>query len=270
MPTLEDNQRCWGSSYDWRQGGDEWSETWGGSNMQWFGTILPRIHPYLPTGTVLEIGPGFGRWSQFIVNRCDHLILVDLSEKCIAACKERFRDRSHVQYHVNDGKALDCIDDHSIDFVFDFDSLVHAEADVVEAYLIQLGRKLKPGGAGFIHHSNLGEHPRFYSTYSLIARHRWIYSALTRFGLLAGPHWRAPSMTSTKFREYAERGGLHCISQEKINWGSRRTIDCLSLFIKSKVSKRGSNSVLQNPHFMSKARYLSKLSRIYGSASRTQ
>jgi len=154
MPTLAENNRFWGNDYDWKQGGDEWSEVWGGAEMQWYGTLLPRIHKHLPAGTILEIAPGFGRWTHFFADLCERLIVVDMSDKCIDACKQRFQDRSHIQFHVNDGKSLEVIDDNSIDFVFSFDSLVHAEADVVEAYLSQLSRKLKPGGVGFIHHQS--------------------------------------------------------------------------------------------------------------------
>ena len=38
------------------------------------------------------------------------------------------------------------IPDRSSDSVFSFDSLVHAEADVIRGYLAQIGRKLKPSG----------------------------------------------------------------------------------------------------------------------------
>ncbi|MBR8827309.1 MAG: hypothetical protein DSM107014_05285 [Gomphosphaeria aponina SAG 52.96 = DSM 107014] len=50
------------------------------------------------------------------------------------------------------------IPDDSIDLVFSNDSLVHAEADVIESYLAQLSLKLKVNGVGFIQHSNLGNH----------------------------------------------------------------------------------------------------------------
>ena len=33
-------------------------------DSQWFGLIFPRIHAFLPTGTILEIAPGFGRWTN--------------------------------------------------------------------------------------------------------------------------------------------------------------------------------------------------------------
>ncbi len=53
--------------------------------------------------------------------------------------------------------------DGSIDFVFSFDSLVHAEEDVIRSYLDQLGQKLRPDGVGFLHHSNLGEYARYFA-----------------------------------------------------------------------------------------------------------
>ena len=49
--------------YEWIQAGEEWSEPWGGSAPQWFGSIFPRIHAYFPANTILEIASGFGRWS---------------------------------------------------------------------------------------------------------------------------------------------------------------------------------------------------------------
>ena len=82
--------------------------------------------------------------------------MVDLTERCIEACKERFSADSHITYYVNDGKSLAMIPDDSVDFVFSFDALVHVEADVIKAYLSQLALQLKPDGVGFIHHSNIG------------------------------------------------------------------------------------------------------------------
>ena len=67
--------------------------------------------------------------------------MVDLSEKCIEACRKGFASSSHISSHANDGKSLGMIAEKSIDFVFSFDSLAHAEADVIEAYLVQLATK---------------------------------------------------------------------------------------------------------------------------------
>src|SRR6266478_5857216 len=107
--------------YDWKQAGEEWSEPWGASEAQWNGTIFPRIRDCVPTGTILEIAPGFGRWTHFLKDLCQQLVVVDLSTKCIEACQARFADCTHITYHVNDGKSLAMIADESIDFVFSFD-----------------------------------------------------------------------------------------------------------------------------------------------------
>ncbi len=105
MPTLDQNKFQW-SSYDWPQEGHEWSGPWGGTQYLWYGTILPRILHAVPAKHILEIAPGYGRCTQFLLNLCDRLSLVDITEKCIEACKKRFHAYSHICYYVNDGKSL--------------------------------------------------------------------------------------------------------------------------------------------------------------------
>src|SRR5438874_933751 len=101
MATIASNKAYWDGKYEWRDGGDEWSRPWGGVRLQWYGTLLPRIHSFVPTGTILEIGCGYGRWTQFLKDLCDRLLVVDLSERCIAACRTRFSAAEHVEYSVN-------------------------------------------------------------------------------------------------------------------------------------------------------------------------
>ncbi len=260
MPSVEENRRVWDSTYHWNRSGEEWSSAWGSADMQWHATILPRIHTYLPAGTVLELGPGFGRWTHYLKDRCDRLILVDLSEKCIRACRERFPAANHLEYHVNDGLSLDMVEDESVDFVFSFDSLVHAEENVIETYLAQLSRKLTRTAVGFIHHSNIGEYRTYYSIVQGIPL---VGRALVKLKLADWDHWRARSMTAGKFRLHAERAGLLCIGQETINWGTRRLIDCLSVFTRKDSPWARPVARLKNPHFMREARHVSKLGRLY-------
>src|SRR6516225_7004394 len=144
--------------YDWTEAGEEWSQPWGSSAAQWAGTILPRIRQCLPAKTILEIAPGFGRWTHYLKDYCNKLWAVDKSNDCIDACRQRFASVSHVRCVLNDGRSLSMTPDGSVDFVFSFDSFVHPDREIVEAYLRQLGAKLKIGGKGFIHHSNFGEY----------------------------------------------------------------------------------------------------------------
>ena len=66
MPTVTANLQAWNQDYEWLRQGEEWSSLWGNSEAQWLGSILPRVHAFIPTGTILEIGPGYGRWTAYL------------------------------------------------------------------------------------------------------------------------------------------------------------------------------------------------------------
>lgn len=239
MPSVEENFNKW-SNYHWNEQGNEWSRSWGTTDNCFWGTIYPRIKNFIPGETILEIAPGFGRWTQYLKDACENLIVVDLTEKCIAACQQRFADYSHITYHVNDGKSLSMIPDQSIDFAFSFDSLVHAEKDVIKAYLEQIALKLKPDGVGFIHHSNLGNY----------------LNPSTGKLEVENPYWRAESIGAKLFEEYCEQVGLQCFSQEIVDWRDEPLCDCMS-FVTPKSSKWSQpNRVVENVHFMEEAERL--------------
>jgi len=153
MPSISENTEFWGKNYVWPEAGDEWSEFWGTAHAQWFGCLLPRVFPFLK-GRVLEIAPGHGRWTQFLQAHCESLIGIDLASSCVEKCTERFASHPNLEFQVNNGLTFPAIDDRSIDFAFSYDSLVHAESDVMSSYVKELARVLKPGGVAFLHHSN--------------------------------------------------------------------------------------------------------------------
>ncbi len=228
MPTLEENFRIWDREHQWPEAGDEWSGPWGGARSQWLTTLLPRIAGLLPAKRILEIAPGHGRWTQFLVEECEELTLVDLSPRCIEACRARFADRAHVRYLVNDGRTLDGVPDDSIDFAFSFDSLVHVEPEVMRGYLAELGRKLRRGGAAFLHHSNLGAYRRH-----LLAK-RWVvrFSRGRSFlgNYLIHDCLRDRSTTAEMVRGFVGEAGLRCVSQEIFPWNaSVQPIDCITV-----------------------------------------
>lgn len=230
--------------------------------MQWYGTIFPRIQSHVPTDRILEIACGYGRWTQYLKDLCKNLVAIDLSEECIQACKQRFSESSHIEYHVNDGISLDIIPDSTVDFVFSFDSLVHANESVMKAYLRQLQRILKHDGAAFIHHSNLGE---YYDRYVRIRSIPRLEGLLTRLGILEKTlHWRDFSVDAKKVEALAEESGLRCISQEIIPWGTKEMfIDCMSTIVKSNSSMVRTNRILRNVKFMQESQYLLQLSQLY-------
>ena len=250
MSTIEENLAGW-TVYDWSRQGEEWSDSWNGTEHLWWGTLYPRLMGFLPASTALEIAPGFGRITRFLKSHCRRLIGVDLTPRCVEACRRRFRDDPHVEFHVNDGRSLDAVADGSIDFVFSFDSLVHAEADVLRSYIRELGRKLSPAGTGFLHHSNLGA----------------FLDPETGELPFPPPHERAASMSAQIFRQYCEESGVRCLGQEIINWGSDVLHDCFSVFARADSSHAGRCSIWENPGFMTEVVGLGSVARHYGAAS---
>lgn len=247
MPSIDDNIFCWGKSYHWNDDGDEWSGAWGGTNYLWFGTIFPRILSFVPVKTILEIAPGYGRCTQYLINLCNNLQIVDLNQNCIERCKKRFSGFSSVNYHVNDGKTLEMITDESIDFVFSWDSLVHCESDVIESYIAEFSRILKPKGWGFIHHSNIGQYYDF-SAKKLICENF---------------HARGESMTAKLFKDYCDKNNLQCVSQEVINWGGEILNDSFSLFTKTDEKNKYQYNYYENEQFTLEIDRINKISKRY-------
>jgi SAM-dependent methyltransferase len=239
------------TDYEWIAAGEEWSEPWGGSAPQWFGSILPRIQAALPAETILEIGSGFGRWSHFLRQHCHHLHLVDPDPQCMDACRRRFSSDAAVSFHLNQGDSLETIPDGSIGFIFSFDSLVHVRRQTIETYLRQFPAKLKTDGLAFIHHSNLGE-------YTAAALRR-----LRKGKSRGADHQRDPEMTAALFRESCERHGLKVVCQELVNWRGRRLIDCFSTIARHDSKWRSAPRPYRNADFMREAELIRRLARHY-------
>jgi SAM-dependent methyltransferase len=234
MPNLDWNRITWNDKYPWTQAGEEWSECWGGSEAQWMGSILPRVHRFLPCRSVLEIAPGFGRWTRFLLRACESYVGVDVSRACVDACQERFRDVAHARFVENDGRSLAMVPDGSVDFAFSFDSLVHAELDVLEDYLEQLVSKLSPTGVAFIHHSN----------------------ARAADAGEAASHLRAGSVSAALVEKAIRRAGGKVLVQEEVNWGATSLIDAFSLFTTSTAQVHGDPVFLKNDKFMLEAQLI--------------
>ncbi|CAG0969320.1 hypothetical protein PHYC_01155 [Phycisphaerales bacterium] len=245
MPSIEENLN-WANAQAWTDHGEEWSSGFGDSHFMWHAFIMPRIAHHLPCERALEIACGHGRCTRFLARQCARLWAADLTREVIDACRERLASFTNIDYAQTDGKSLSMIPDNSLDFVFSWDSLVHAEADVMDAYLAELARTLRPGGFGFLHHSNLGAFRDAAGAVSV--QHR---------------HWRAESMTAPRFREACVRVGLTCLSQELIPWGGAEFIDCFSYFTRAKPPTDHTTLVKEHPAFLSEAAAIRRLHEIY-------
>lgn len=250
MPTIDQNKSLWESEYDWSHGGDEWSKPWGGTNNVWEYVIFPRIKSFLPARTIVEIAPGFGRWTQFLKNHCQRLIAVDLSSTCADSCTHRFADSPHVVVVQNDGRSIPIAENASVDLVFSFDSLVHVDAETLGVYLREIARVLAPDGAAFIHHSNLGQYRRVLALAGKLPP--WALRPAQKAELLPNLHWRDVSVTASWLASACRQSGLSAVSQELVNWLNRPAylLDCFSTL---KRSPGGPEQVVCNRKFMREA-----------------
>lgn len=247
MPTVTDNKAAWDGGYHWYDRGEEWSVAWGNPSMQWYGAILPRIRTHVPADTIVEIACGYGRWTTYLLPLCKRLMAVDLSKECIDACRRRFSKDRHAEFLLNDGLSLPGVEDASVDFVFSFDSLVHADQSVLSAYIREFARVLKPDGVAFIHHSNRGEYENFLGR--------------LRARLEKSRHGRDRSVDARLIQKMAREAGLSC-AQEIVPWVSTRMfIDCMSTITKKNPDNSG--RVFRNGQFMREAENLRRLAQFY-------
>jgi SAM-dependent methyltransferase len=245
MPTIEENLRVWDREYPWADGGEEWSRVWGGSRAQWSGSILPRIRAFLPAGRALEIGCGYGRWSRHLRRWCSRLSLVDLAPSCVAACRRAFADDPGVEVCGSDGRSLSEIAPGPIDFAFSFDALVHADLEVVRAYLAELAERLAPDGAAFLHHSNFG-------------------AVLAARPGSENRHWRAEDASAEGVAAACREVGLVCARQEVVDWGGVDDCDCFSVVVRPGRRSPGETVRRRNPHFMGEAQSIGLRTELYG------
>ncbi len=192
---IEANIKTWGNPGAWEQAGENWSEAWGGTHRLYSDLIWPRIEEFMvPPGDIVEIAPGYGRITQFLLNDCWRFTGVDLNQNCVDHCKERFANEDHAEFLVNDGLTIP-VGDNCIDFVFSWDSLVHCSQDVVMSYITEVNRVLRRGGAAFLHHST------------------WATS-----GAPQNPHWRDESCSWIDILHHCDDLGLYS-TFELSSWG---------------------------------------------------
>ena len=187
-----ENCAIW-NAWDWSQGGDEWNDT--DEPEQWKATLVDEVllSNVGEARSILEIGPGAGRWSEVLSPCAERLVLVDVTPRALELTKERLGDDAKVEYILSDGAAFPDVEDASVDFVWSFDVFVHIAPLDVASYIAEVARVLRPGGTAVIHHS--GELQRF-------------------------PGWRSP-MTAVLFAQLARERGLD-VTRQFDSWSDGR------------------------------------------------
>ena len=101
------------------------------------------LHPYVnPAGVALEIGPGGGRWSRYLLG-FRRLYVVDFHSELLAEFRRNF-PQSHIVEILNNGTDFPGVPAKSIDFVFSFGVFVHLDLDIIRDYLRNLRSVIHP------------------------------------------------------------------------------------------------------------------------------
>jgi ubiquinone/menaquinone biosynthesis C-methylase UbiE len=153
-----DNLAQWDRRHPWPHGGDEWTGqamACGVPYAEWKQAVLYRYLPLMREGgTILEIGPGHGRWSEPLLEHADLLILCDISPNCLDTCRERLTGLGRIRTHLSQAADLPPDLSGAVDAVWSYDCLVHVAPPECERYIREIARVLKPGGVAMLHHSH--------------------------------------------------------------------------------------------------------------------
>jgi ubiquinone/menaquinone biosynthesis C-methylase UbiE len=195
--TSAENKQLW-NTYDWSQLGEEWTRS-----AEWKREILEEfLYPNVPeAGELLEIGPGGGRWTDVLRHRASKLYVVDIAERVLDLCRQRFAGSTNIEYVLSDGHSL-AVPAASVEAVWSYDVFVHINPVDARGYFQEINRVLKPGRKAVIHHP--GTPPP---------------------GQATRPGWRS-DLTDKMVLQFAASSGLEVVSQatKLVNQGDYLTV----------------------------------------------
>ncbi len=152
LNSLAGNKFIW-EHWDWSGRGEEWTPS-----AAWKTSVVKKfIDPHFSNqDATLEVGPGAGRWSEYLIPKAKTYLGIDLSEACVAECRKRFASCQNARFEVGNGRDLGSVSTGSIDGIFSYDVFVHINGLEFESYVSDFSRVLKHGGVGIIHHGSSG------------------------------------------------------------------------------------------------------------------
>ncbi|MBS2783748.1 class I SAM-dependent methyltransferase [Aeromonas salmonicida] len=176
--------------------------------------ILEQWERELDYSNVLDFACGEGRIAELMLERCQHLQLIDASAKAVDFCRERFAKSPHVQVQCNAAGALPQADG-SLSLVYSWDAMVHFSYKSLDFYLSEFSRVLRPRGYVLMHHSNLA---------TLADQMR----VLDLWSLNVGGR---SNVSRNDITFIAKHHRFEVISQTVMDWGVR-DMDCISVLRK--------------------------------------
>lgn len=111
--------------------------------------VLPYVNPQ---HTAVEIGPGGGRWTRYLVP-FRRLYLVDYFQEVLNEVRRNVHSKN-MTFIKNNGADFPGVPESSVDFVFSFGTFVHFDPPLIEQYLQGIRSILRPGGNFVVHYSD--------------------------------------------------------------------------------------------------------------------
>lgn len=170
--------------------------------------VAPADH-----GLAVEIGSGLGRNCLALAAHFDRVVGVDIAPEMIRQANELVSDE-RVSFVLTEGAALPSVEDASADFVLTFTVFQHIpDIDVIEAYVTEAGRVLRPGGVFAFQWNNQS------SEWSWKVR-RGLKAALQKVGLRKDPYHRnavnflGSTVSVERMRAAATKAGLDIVKTD--------------------------------------------------------
>jgi cyclopropane fatty-acyl-phospholipid synthase-like methyltransferase len=110
---------------------------------------LACVKPYIrPDVTALEIGCGRGAWTRHMLG-AKTVYCIDALSAEHNCFYEHVGRHEHVHYFKVSDFSLDVIPEHSLDYVFSYDTLCHVSLDGISEYAKNLYPRMRSGAVAF-------------------------------------------------------------------------------------------------------------------------
>ncbi len=175
------------------------------------GSPFRGLFDRMDLSSVVELACGHGRHTEVFVAQAGHVVMIDIFDNNLIACRKRLGENAKVLYLKGDGSSFRPVPDSSVTAILCYDAMVHFSPAMVRAYIQDAARILRPGGMALFHHSNLVAPPDRHYGLNTHARNH---------------------MTTALFASYVAEAGLAIAEQRILPWGGIPDIDALSLLQK--------------------------------------